>query len=155
MFDDRAGGVADWPDHTPGDVVAFVGFTYSYIGIYYCRVPRATTTSDPFNAVAEPRRRAILSCLADVERSVGELGDLLRLGQPSVSKHLRVLRDVGLVRARRDGRHVFYRTDARALRPLYEWTSTFEPLWRRQLERVRVRAEKRAGSGPDDKRGTG
>jgi DNA-binding transcriptional ArsR family regulator len=89
-------------------------------------VPRATTSSDAFNAIAEPRRRAILVFLAPDERPVGEVVDALGFAQPSVSKHLRVLLAVGLVRARRDGRRVLYRTNAGALKPLYEWAGTFE-----------------------------
>ena len=102
---------------------------------------RAATTSDAFNAVAEPRRREILNYLALAERSVGEIVDELGLEQPSVSKHLRVLKDVGLVRARREGRRMWYQTNAEALRPLHEWTSLFEKLWRQQLLRVKERAE--------------
>lgn len=102
---------------------------------------RAATTSDAFNAVAEPRRREILNYLAVQERPVGDIVAALEMEQPSVSKHLRVLRDVGLVRARRDGRHVLYRTNAEAIRPLYEWASTFERLWRHQLQQVKERAE--------------
>lgn len=102
---------------------------------------RAATTSDGFNAIAEPSRRAILNYLALRERAVGEIVAELGLGQPSISKHLRVLRDVGLVRARRDGRHVLYQTNAEAIRPLHEWTSTFERFWRHQLQRVKDRAE--------------
>ena len=75
-------------------------------------MPRASTTSDPFNAVAEPRRRHILELIAAEERSVGEIADALELEQPSVSKHLQVLRDVGLVTSRRDGRRTLYRTNA-------------------------------------------
>ncbi|HEV2386077.1 MAG TPA: metalloregulator ArsR/SmtB family transcription factor [Candidatus Acidoferrales bacterium] len=104
-------------------------------------MPRAATTSDAFNAVAEPRRREILSCLALRERSVGDMVVTLRLAQPSVSKHLRVLRDVGLVRARRQGRRMLYRTNAEAIRPLHEWTKTFERFWQHQLLRVKRRAE--------------
>jgi DNA-binding transcriptional ArsR family regulator len=104
-------------------------------------VARAATTSDVFNAIAEPRRRAILSLLAFEERSVSELVDQLECAQPSVSKHLRVLSEVGLVRARRDGKRVLYRTNADAIRPLHEWTSTFQQLWRHQLSRVKTRAE--------------
>lgn len=104
-------------------------------------MPRAATTSDAFNAVAEPRRREILSYLAPRERPVGDIVISLRLGQPSVSKHLRVLRDVGLVHVRREGRRVLYRTNAEALRPLHEWTSTFERFWRNQLNRIKERAE--------------
>lgn len=107
-------------------------------------MPRAATTTDPFNAVAEPRRREILSYLAGEERSVGEIVVRLRLAQPSVSKHLRVLRAVGLVRARRHGRSILYRTDPAAIRPLHEWTGTFEHLWRHQLMRVKERAETKA-----------
>jgi DNA-binding transcriptional ArsR family regulator len=102
---------------------------------------RAATTSDAFNAVAESRRRAILNYLALGERPVGDIVARLNLGQPSVSKHLRVLREVGLVRARRNGRHMLYRTNAEAIRPLYEWTKTFEHFWQHQLNRVKQRAE--------------
>jgi DNA-binding transcriptional ArsR family regulator len=105
-------------------------------------MPRAATSSDVFNAVAEPQRRAILTFLAADERPVGDIVDALELAQPSVSKHLRVLRDVGLVQARRDGRRVLYRTDAVALRPLHEWAGTFERHWRHQLSRIKERAER-------------
>jgi DNA-binding transcriptional ArsR family regulator len=105
---------------------------------------RAATTSDAFNAVAEPRRREILDYLASGERPVGDLVIKLGLEQPSVSKHLRVLRNVGLVRVRRHGRHMFYRTNAEAIRPLHEWTKTFERLWAHQLLRIKERAEEKA-----------
>jgi DNA-binding transcriptional ArsR family regulator len=104
-------------------------------------VPRAPTTSDAFNAVAEARRREILNYLAVEERTVTAIVDGLRIDQPSVSKHLRVLREVDLVRVRRNGRHMLYRTNAEALRPLYEWTKTFERFWARQLSRIKERAE--------------
>jgi DNA-binding transcriptional ArsR family regulator len=104
---------------------------------------RAATTSDPFNAVAEPRRRDILEYLANDEREVGQIVLALRLEQPSVSKHLRVLREVGLVRVRRNGRHMLYKTNAAALRPLHEWTGFFEKLWTQQLNRVKDRAEQK------------
>ena len=109
-------------------------------------MPRASTTSDAFNAVAEPRRRDILNYLALQERAVGDIVDSLELEQPSVSKHLRVLRDVGLVHVRRDGRRMLYRTNAEAIRPLHEWTSTFERLWSNQLLRVKQRAELKSGT---------
>jgi DNA-binding transcriptional ArsR family regulator len=105
-------------------------------------MPRASTTSDAFNAVAEPRRRDILNFLALQERPVGDIVDALGIEQPSVSKHLRVLRDVGLVTVRRDGRNMLYRTDAAAIRPLHEWTRTFERFWSHQLLRVKQRAER-------------
>ena len=105
-------------------------------------MPRAATTSDTFNAIAEPRRRDILDYLAPRERPVGDIVLALGLAQPSVSKHLRVLRDVGLVDVRRDGRQVFYRTNAAEIRPLHEWASRFERYWRTQLGRVKERAER-------------
>jgi DNA-binding transcriptional ArsR family regulator len=107
-------------------------------------MPRAAATTDAFNAVGEFRRREILSYLADQEREVGEIVVKLRMEQPSVSKHLRVLRDVGLVRVRRNGRHMLYRTNGDAIRPLYEWTKTFERFWNHQLQRVKERAEAKA-----------
>jgi DNA-binding transcriptional ArsR family regulator len=117
--------------------------TYSHIGILLL-MPRAATTSDSFNAVAEPRRRDILNFLAPAERPVGAIVIGLGLPQPSVSKHLRVLLDVGLVEVRRDGRQAFYRTNAEAIKPVHEWTSRFERYWRRQLTRVKERAEQQS-----------
>jgi DNA-binding transcriptional ArsR family regulator len=107
---------------------------------------RAATTSDAYNAVAEPRRRDILSFLAMQERPVGDIVLNFRMQQPSVSKHLRVLLDVGLVNVRRDGRRMLYRTNAAGLRPLHEWTSTFQRYWQNQLLRVKERAEEKAQS---------
>jgi DNA-binding transcriptional ArsR family regulator len=107
-------------------------------------MPRASTTSDAFNAVAEPRRRDILNYLILQERSVNEIVDSLSIEQPSVSKHLRVLKDVGLVNVRRDGRNMFYRTNAEAIRPLHEWTSRFERFWRHQLDQIKELAERNA-----------
>jgi DNA-binding transcriptional ArsR family regulator len=107
-------------------------------------MPRASTTSDAFNAVAEPRRRDILNYLILQERSVNEIVDSLSIEQPSVSKHLRVLKDVGLVNVRRDGRNMFYRTNAEAIRPLHEWTSRFERFWRHQLNQIKELAERNA-----------
>lgn len=104
-------------------------------------MPRASTTSDAFNAIAEPRRRDILAFLADRERPVSEIVAALEIEQPSVSKHLRVLREVGLVRMRRDGRQKLYQTNASAIRPLHEWTGEFERFWRHTLTRVKERAE--------------
>jgi DNA-binding transcriptional ArsR family regulator len=109
-------------------------------------VPRAATNSDAFNAVAEPRRRDILNYLVPRERAVGDIVKALGMEQPSVSKHLGVLRDVGLVHVRRDGRRMLYRTNAEAIRPLHEWTSTFERYWRHQLNRVKQRAEEKAAA---------
>ncbi|MBV9887402.1 MAG: helix-turn-helix transcriptional regulator [Acidobacteria bacterium] len=112
-------------------------------------MPRASTTSDAFNAVAEPRRRDILNYLALQERSVNEIVDSLSMEQPSVSKHLRVLKDVGLVNVRRDGRNMFYRTNAEAIRPLHEWTRTFERFWQHQLNKIKELAERTTNQQPD------
>ena len=113
---------------------------------------RAATTSDSFNAVAEPRRRQILSFLALQERPVGDIVAALGMEQPSVSKHLRVLLEVGLVNVRRDGRRMLYRTNADAIRPLHEWTETFERFWRQQLSRVKERAEGKSNPSNDSER---
>src|ERR1700678_4855590 len=103
---------------------------------------RVATTADAFNAVGEPSRRDILNYLVLQERAVGEIVSTLRLQHPSVSKHLRVLRDVGLVHVRRDGRRALYRTNAEAIRPLHDWTGKFERYWANQLNRIKERAEK-------------
>jgi DNA-binding transcriptional ArsR family regulator len=90
---------------------------------------RAATTTDAFNAVAEPRRREILDLLAGGERPVGELAGALGLAQPQVSKHLSVLRAVGAVEAREDGRRRVYRVNGAALKPIHDWVSGYERTW--------------------------
>lgn len=95
---------------------------------------RAATTSDAFNAVAEPRRRQILDLLAGGERPVNDLVGEMRLDQPLVSKHLRVLREVGAVRVRDVGRQRLYRVDARALKPIADWLAGYEQLWTERFE---------------------
>ncbi len=119
--------------------------TYANMGMYRLSVPRAATTSDIFNAIAEPRRRDILAFLADQEHSVNDIVSRFEMGQPSVSKHLRVLAHVGLVDARREGQQIFYRTNAEGLRPIHEWTGTFQRYWGRQLARIKERAERAEG----------
>ncbi len=109
-------------------------------------MPRAATTSDIFNAIAEAQRRDILVYLAPQERHVSDIVAKFNLSQPSVSKHLKVLRHVGMVTVRRDGRQMFYRTDADAIRPLHEWTGVFQQYWRHQLARVKERAERKPKS---------
>ena len=106
-------------------------------------MPRALTTSDPFNAIAEPRRRQILELIAADERSVGEIAEALELGQPSVSKHLNVLRNVDLVTPRRDGRRVLYRANAQTLKTIHDWSSMFAQHWRGQLGRIKAHAEEK------------
>jgi DNA-binding transcriptional ArsR family regulator len=90
---------------------------------------RAATTTDAFNAVAEPRRRQILDALAGGERPVNDLVRALDLAQPQVSKHLRVLREVGAVDVREDGRRRLYRLNGRALKPIHDWVQNYESLW--------------------------
>jgi DNA-binding transcriptional ArsR family regulator len=95
---------------------------------------RAATTTDAFNAVAEPRRRQILDLLAAGERPVSDLVDLLGLAQPQVSKHLRVLREVDLVRVRDDGRRRMYRINAEPLKPLHDWLARYERMWNERFD---------------------
>lgn len=106
-------------------------------------MPRASTTSDPFNAIAEPRRRHILEVIAAEERSVSEIADAIELEQPSVSKHLQVLRSVDLVTVRRDGKRILYRTNAGTLRTIHDWCGMFAQHWRGQLRRIKAHAEEK------------
>src|SRR6201988_5405295 len=98
-------------------------------------MPRASTISDAFNAIAEPRRRQILEFIAADERSVGEIADQLELGQPSVSKHLQVLLNVALVTVRRDGRRTLYRTNSETLRTIHDWSGMVAQQWPGLLRR--------------------
>jgi DNA-binding transcriptional ArsR family regulator len=97
---------------------------------------RAATTADTFNAIAEPRRRAILDLLAGGERPVSDVVRELRLAQPQVSKHLRVLREVGAVDVRDDGRRRLYRVNARALKPIHDWVKRYERLWAERFDEL-------------------
>ncbi|HEY8761615.1 MAG TPA: metalloregulator ArsR/SmtB family transcription factor [Candidatus Dormibacteraeota bacterium] len=97
---------------------------------------RAATTADAFNAVAEPRRRQILDVLSGGERPVNDLVTLLGLAQPLVSKHLRVLREVGLVERRDVGRQRIYRLDAHPLKPIHDWVKTYERSWAERFDRL-------------------
>jgi DNA-binding transcriptional ArsR family regulator len=97
---------------------------------------RAATTTDTFNAIAEPRRREILDVLAIRERSVNELVELLGIAQPQVSKHLRVLREVGAVEVRDDGRQRFYRLNGVALKPVHDWVKGYERTWSDRFELI-------------------
>ena len=101
-----------------------------------CGMARAATTADAFNAVAEPRRRQILDSLADGERSVNELVRELGLAQPQVSKHLRVLREVGVVAVREDGRRRLYRLNGHALKPIHDWVKSYEQSWTERFEQL-------------------
>jgi DNA-binding transcriptional ArsR family regulator len=97
---------------------------------------RAATTSDVFNAVAEPRRREVIDLLAGGERSVGELVAALGRPQPQVSKHLRVLLEVELVSVRREGRRRLYRLEGAGLKQIHDWVGAFEPLWQERLDEL-------------------
>jgi DNA-binding transcriptional ArsR family regulator len=97
---------------------------------------RAATTTDAFNAIAEPRRRELLDVLANGERSVNELVEILGLAQPQVSKHLRVLREVGAVEVRDDGRQRFYRLNGVALKPIHDWVKSYEQTWTDRFELI-------------------
>jgi DNA-binding transcriptional ArsR family regulator len=102
--------------------------------MYDARMARAATTADAFNAVAEPRRREILDVLAGGERPVNDLVRLLGLAQPQVSKHLRVLREVGAVAVRGQGRQRLYRLNGHALKPIHDWVKTYERSWSERFE---------------------
>ena len=99
---------------------------------------RAATTADPFNAVAEPRRRQILDLLSAGERPVNDLVKMVGLAQPLVSKHLRVLREVGLVAVREAGRQRMYRVNGYQLKPIHDWVKTYERSWSQRFERLDV-----------------
>jgi len=116
-------------------------------------VPRAATTADAFNAVAEPRRRQILDALAGGERPVNELVRVLGLAQPQVSKHLRVLREVGAVAVRHEGRQRLYRLNGPALKPIHDWVKTYERSWSERFVELDVVLEdlkKEEGDGSDE-----
>ena len=102
------------------------------------RMSRAATTTDAFNAVAEPRRRQILDLLAGGERPVGDLVRVLELAQPQVSKHLRVLREVGAVDVREEGRRRLYRVNGHALKPIHDWVKNYERSWSDRFDRLDV-----------------
>jgi len=110
---------------------------------------RSPTTSDAFNAVAEPRRRQILDLLILGEMPVNDMVASLGLAQPQVSKHLRVLRAVGLVSVRGSGQQRLYKLNAERLKTIHEWVRTFEPFWDHQLNRVKERAERLANERSD------
>jgi DNA-binding transcriptional ArsR family regulator len=118
------------------------------------RMARAATTADAFNAVAEPRRRQILDLLAGGERPVNDLVRELNLAQPQVSKHLRVLREVGAVHVRDEGRQRLYRLNGRALKPIHDWVKDYERSWAERFDQLDVVLEdlkqKEEGDGGSD-----
>ncbi len=107
-------------------------------------MPRAATTADVFNAIAEPRRREIIDLLVDGnEHAVGEMVETLCIAQPAVSKHLGVLRKVGIVSVTKRGQLRLYRLDARELKPLHDWVKKYERFWTHHLDRIKERAERK------------
>jgi DNA-binding transcriptional ArsR family regulator len=120
---------------------------------------RAPTTADAFNAVAEPRRREILDVLAGGERPVNDLVRALGLPQPQVSKHLRVLREVGAVEVREEGRQRLYSLNGYALRPIHDWVKNYERSWSERFDRLDVVLEelkrKEEGDEGDDEQQNG
>jgi DNA-binding transcriptional ArsR family regulator len=114
---------------------------------------RAATTADAFNAVAEPRRRQILDALAGGERPVNDLVGLLGVAQPQVSKHLRVLREVGAVDVRDEGRQRLYRLNGHALKPIHDWVKNYERLWSDRFEELDVVLEELKRKEENDGRG--
>jgi len=117
-------------------------------------VARAATTADAFNAVAEPRRRAILDALSDGERPVNDLVHALGMAQPQVSKHLRVLREVGAVEVREEGRQRLYRLNGHALKPIHDWVKNYEQSWSERFVQLDAVLEdlkqKEQGDGSDE-----
>src|SRR3954452_12368797 len=105
---------------------------------------RAATTLDPFNAIAEPKRRQMLEALAEREMPVNDLVGRLGCPQPMVSKHLGVLKEVGLVTARRDGRQRLYRVNGEQLKTIHDWAKMFEKFWSHQLLRIKEQAERKS-----------
>lgn len=105
---------------------------------------RAATTTDVFNAIAEPRRREIIDVLVDGrDHAVGEMVETLRMPQPAVSKHLGVLRKVGIVSVTKRGQLRLYRLDARELKPVHDWVKKYERFWTHHLDRIKERAERK------------
>jgi DNA-binding transcriptional ArsR family regulator len=118
---------------------------------------RAATTTDAFNAVAEPRRREILDLLARGERPVNDLVQALGLAQPQVSKHLRVLREVGAVEVRGDGKQRLYRLNGHALRPIHDWVKKYERTWSERFDALddvltELKEQEEKSNGGDDDR---
>jgi DNA-binding transcriptional ArsR family regulator len=115
------------------------------ISAYIKRMARAATTTDVFNAIAEPRRRELIAVLADGrEYAVGEVVLRLRMSQPAVSKHLGVLRKVGVVSVIKRGQHRMYKLNPTELKPVHDWVKTFERYWTHQLGSIKERAERKA-----------
>jgi DNA-binding transcriptional ArsR family regulator len=119
-------------------------------------MPRAATTTDVFNAIAEPRRREIIDLLrGGSAHAVGDLVDRLRLPQPAVSKHLGVLRKVGIVSVSKRGQQRLYQLNAQELKPVHDWVKTYEKFWSHQLARIKEQAERKALARSNRRNGSG
>ena len=113
-------------------------------------MPRAATTADVFNAIAEPRRRELIDALIDGrQRAVGDMVQALRISQPTVSKHLSVLRKVGIVSVTKQGQLRLYRLNPQKLKPVHDWVKVYEQFWTHQLDRIKQRAERKAAQRSD------
>jgi DNA-binding transcriptional ArsR family regulator len=113
---------------------------------------RAATTSDAFNAIAEPQRRLIIDLLARGELPVNDIVDALQMKQPLVSKHLRVLREVGLVNVRTDGRQRLYSLNSQGLKPIHDWITPYERYWSESHDRLAALIEKAKADDPTNQR---
>ena len=155
-------GLVDVPDldsdvvdaHQPSHVLTVPAIDIFLYKNIMRHVARAATTADAFNAVAEPRRRQILDVLADGERPVNDLVRMLGVAQPQVSKHLRVLREVGAVDVREDGRRRVYRLNGQALKPIHDWVKEYEETWSERFAQLDVvldeLKQKEEGDGGDE-----
>ncbi|HEY3938874.1 MAG TPA: metalloregulator ArsR/SmtB family transcription factor [Bryobacteraceae bacterium] len=113
-------------------------------------MPRAATTTDVFNAIAEPRRRQLIDALVDGrDHAVGEMVEALRIPQPAVSKHLGVLRKVGIVSVTKHGQLRLYRLNPQELKPVHDWVKTYERFWAHQLQRIKERAERKVSKNKE------
>ena len=133
-FGDAESISSQYSTFIPGTLRAVLPFQCISIWVYNRDMARAATTTDAFNAVAEPRRREILDALTQGERPVNELVDLLGLAQPHVSRHLRVLREVGAVDVRDEGRQRVYRLNPQALKPIHDWVAGYRHLWEERFD---------------------
>ena len=115
-------------------------------------MPRAATTTDVFNAIAEPRRREIIDVLFDgKEHAVGEMVQSLRLAQSAVSKHLGVLRKVGIVSVAKSGQLRLYRLEPKELKPVHDWVKQYERFWTHQIDRIKERSERKLAQQKKEK----
>lgn len=121
--------------------LALYRLTYSYISIYITHMARRATTSDVYNAIAEPQRRHIINLLAKGELSVNDISERLEFNQPQTSKHLKVLKEVDLVSVRKEGKQRFYSLNGDNLKPIHDWVASFAHLWTERFDRLETYLE--------------